>query len=465
MAQQARKNALSSQPLIFKLKEYRNTVKSIARLAIPITIGQLGLVLMGFADVVMLGRYNTVSMSSAGVGNAVFFLFSLIGIGTLYAVSTIISIAEGEGKPQQAIPVFFSSLWVSIILSAGLMGLNLVLYYNFDWFGQTPAISGLAKEYLWIVNFSLPALLFFNNGKQVMDGLGKTQISMYVTFFGLFLNVVLNNALIFGKYGAPEMGMAGAAWATVIARYAMAFLMLAWTWFHPRFIALKKMQSEVKSYVFSIFRIGFPVGFTYFFEIAAFSYALILAGRISELHSGAHQIAINLASITYMFVLGISAASSIIVGNHYGAKDAIGVRKAGFAAIGLTIAIEIVFAILFMVFNKEIPLIYTDDVKLLAMTPSLIILAAFFQISDGLQAVGAGALRGIKDTKITGIIALVAYWVFMMPGAYYLCFELKMGIEGIWIAFVVGLSFAATLLLHRFNYKTKAKRLVFEDES
>ena len=465
LAKQARKNAVSSHLLFFKLKEYRNTVKSIAKLAIPITIGQLGLVLMGFADVVMLGRYNTVSMSSAGVGNAVFFLLSLIGVGTLYGVSTIISIAEGEGKPQQAIPVFFSSIWVSFILSACLMGLNLILYYNFAWFGQSPAITDLAKEYLWIVNFSLPALLFFNNGKQVMDGLGKTQISMYVTFFGLLLNVLLNNALIFGNYGAPEMGMAGAAWATVIARYAMAILMLIWVWYHPRFIELKKIKSEVKSYVLSIFRIGFPVGFTYFFEIAAFSFALILAGRISELHSGAHQIAINLASITYMFVLGISAASSIVVGNHYGAKDALGVRKAGFAAIGLTIFIELVFAILFMVFNREIPLIYTDDVKLLAMTPSLIILAAFFQISDGLQAVGAGALRGIKDTKTTGIIALISYWLFMMPGAYYLCFKLKMGIEGIWIAFVIGLSFAATLLLYRFNYKTKAKRLVFEDES
>ena len=451
--------------MIFKIKEYRETVISIARLAIPITIGQLGLVLMGFADVVMLGRYNTVSMSSAGVGNAVFFLFSLIGIGTLYAVSTIISIAVGEGKPQQTIPVFFSSLWVSLLLSAGLMGLNLLLYFNFDWFGQTPAISKLAKEFLWIVNFSLPALLFFNNGKQVMDGLGKTQISMYVTFFGLALNVFLNYFLIFGNYGAPEMGMSGAAWATVISRYTMAVIMLLWTWFHPRFIELKKIKIEAKSYVWSILRIGFPVGFTYFFEIAAFSYALIMAGRISELHSGAHQIAINLASITYMFVLGVSAACSIVVGNHYGAKDALGVRKAGFAAIGLTVAIELVFAILFMVFNEEIPLIYTDDVKLLAMTPSLIILAAFFQISDGLQAVGAGALRGIKDTRITGIIALVAYWFFMMPGAYYLCFELNMGIEGIWISFVVGLSFAAALLLHRFNYKTKAKRLVFEDES
>ena len=268
--------------MIFKIKEYRETVISIARLAIPITIGQLGLVLMGFADVVMLGRYNTVSMSSAGVGNAVFFLFSLIGIGTLYAVSTIISIAVGEGKPQQTIPVFFSSLWVSLLLSAGLMGLNLLLYFNFDWFGQTPAISKLAKEFLWIVNFSLPALLFFNNGKQVMDGLGKTQISMYVTFFGLALNVFLNYFLIFGNYGAPEMGMSGAAWATVISRYTMAVIMLLWTWFHPRFIELKKIKIEAKSYVWSILRIGFPVGFTYFFEIAAFSYALIMAGRISE---------------------------------------------------------------------------------------------------------------------------------------------------------------------------------------
>jgi len=435
------------------------------RLALPITIGQLGMVLMGFADVVMLGEYETLSMSSAGVGNAVFFLFALIGVGTLYAVSTIISIAEGEDKPQQAIPVFYSSIWVSIGLSAFLMGINLLLYHYFHLFLQTEALTRLGREYLWIVNFSIPALLFFNNGKQLLDGLGKTRISMYVTFMGLLLNVALNKLLIFGQMGFPEMGLAGAAWATVIARYFMAILMLVWAWYHPRLQALKQLRIEYHSYILSILRIGLPVGLTYFFEIAAFSFALIMAGQISEVHSGAHQIAINLASITYMFVLGVSAACSIIVGNHYGAKDRTGIRRAGFAAIFLAVGIELIFALILLVFHKELPGIYTSDPRLLEITPMLIIFAAFFQLSDGLQAVAAGALRGIKDTKITGLIALLSYWLIMMPGAWWLCFPMGYGINGIWIAFVVGLSFAAAFLLYRFHRQTLGNTLVFGDET
>ncbi|MEZ4805533.1 MAG: MATE family efflux transporter [Bacteroidia bacterium] len=446
-----------------KLNTYTQFFKTIAKLAIPITIGQLGLVLMGFADIVMLGRYDTLAMSAAGVGNAVFFLFALIGIGTQYATSTLISIADGEGKSQQSIPIYKSSLWVTFVLSAVLMLVNVFFYYNFDVFGQTPDLTKSAKEYLWIINFSVPALLLFNCGKQVLDGLGKPNQSMIVTFIGLILNVILNDLFIYGHGGFPEMGLAGAAWASLSSRYLMALLMLLWVQFHPIIIHLKTKSIEAKSYFINILKIGLPIGFTYFFEIAAFSYALILAGRISELHSGAHQIAINLASITYMFVMGISAACNIVVGNHYGAKDQKGVRRSGFAAILLTIAIEGFFAIIFLIFNKDLPLIYTVDPILLEITPMLLVLSAFFQVSDGLQAVAAGALRGIKDTKVTGIIAFVSYWLIMMPGAYFLCFNLEMGINGIWLSFIIGLSFAAILLLYRFNTKTKLGRLKFDE--
>lgn len=420
---------------------------------------------MGFADVVMLGRYSTLAMSAAGVGNAVFFLFALIGIGTLYGVSTIVAIADGENKPQQAVPAFKSSLYASLLLSLFLMGLNVFFYYNFHLFGQTPELTRLGREYLWIVNFSVPALMYFNSGKQTLDGLGKTGVSMYVTIIGLLANVCLNYMLIFGKLGCPELGLAGAAWATVVSRYMMAVGMLILAWYHPRMQYLKLQFIEHKSYLMSIFRIGVPIGFTYFFEIAAFSFALIMAGMISELHSGAHQIAINLASVTYMFVMGISAACGIVVGNHYGAEDREGLRRAGTAAIMVTVSIELLFAAVFMIFSKELCAIYTNDEALLNMAPPLIFLAAFFQLSDGLQAVAAGALRGIKDTRTTGIIALVSYWLLMMPGAWLLCFNFNLGLEGIWIAFVVGLSIAACLLLLRFYAKTRAGKIVFAGES
>lgn len=423
-------------------------------------MGQLGLVLMGFSDVAMLGKYNTLSMSAAGFGNAVFFLFMLLGIGTMYAVSTITSIADGEDKPEQAIPIFHSSNAVALFLSTVLMLINFLVAENIGMFKQSPELGDLGRQYLEIVNFSVPALLFFNSGKQLLDGLGKTQMSMYVTFFGLLLNVFLNYLLIYGKFGAAEMGLAGAAWATVISRYAMAVLMMAWAWWHPLVKKFKKGKQYIRrSYFKEILKVGIPVGFTFFFEIAAFSIALIFAGQISNLHSAAHQIAINLASITYMFVTGIAAAGNIIVGNHFGAGDAQGLRRSGIATILLTVGIELFFALIFLIFYNQLPYIYTSDPELLAITPSLILLAALFQLSDGLQAVGAGVLRGIKDTKITSIIALVSYWGIMTPGAYYLCFKTSMGLEGVWLAFVIGLTFAAVLLLYRFHKITGSERI------
>lgn len=426
-------------------------------------MGQLGLVLMGFSDVVMLGKYDTLSMASAGFGNAVFFLFMLLGVGTMYAVSTITSIVDGENQPEQAIPIFKSSNAVALFLSIVLMGINYTVIYYRPVFDQSPEMNELGSEYLRIVNYSVPAMLFFNSGKQLLDGLGKTQMSMYVTFFALILNLILNYMLIYGEWGAPEMGLSGAAWATVISRYAMAIIMMIWAWWHPLVQSFKGKDSIVhKSYFAEILKVGIPVGFTFFFEIAAFSIALIFAGQISNLHAGAHQIAINLASITYMFVTGLAAAGNIIVGNHYGAADAEGLRRSGIATILLTIGIEIIFALIFLIFYKQLPYIYTQDAELLVLTPNLILLAAFFQLSDGLQAVGAGVLRGIKDTRISGIIAFVSYWIIMAPGGYYLCFHAGMGLEGIWLAFIVGLSFAAVLLLYRFHIKSKKLIQIFK---
>lgn len=465
--------------LFKRIASYHNIILSIAKLALPITIGQLGLILMGFSDIAMLGRLeSTVPMAAAGFGNAVFFLLMLIGVGSMYAVSTITSIADGEGKPQQALPIFYSSLRVALAMGIVLMLLNLVVLQFLDYFGQSPELTRMGGEFIRIVNYSAPALMLYNAGKQVMDGLGKTQLSMYVTFFALLLNLLLNYLLIWGHWGFPAMGMAGSAWATVISRYVMAVIMLLWAWFHPLMKTFRLMPVteanivdsheaviEKKNYFWTILRIGIPVGFTFFFEIAAFSYGLILAGTISDNHSAAHQVAINLASITYMFVMGIAAAANILVGNFYGAKDKEGVRRSGFAAILLTVGIELLFAIIFMLFNDELPYIYTDKPAVLVLAPGLIMLAAFFQLSDGLQAVAAGALRGIKDTKVTGIIAFVSYWVIMIPGAYYLCKFTPMGLNGIWLAFVIGLSFAAVLLTGRFYIKTKFNNLQFSDET
>ncbi len=187
-----------------------------------------------------------------------------------------------------------------------------------------------------------------------------------------------------------------------------------------------------------------------------------MCGWISEVHLAAHQIAINLASVTYMIITGIATGGNILVGNFYGARDRLGVRKAGFAAILLSLVVECVFALMFLLLSGELPKMYTNDVAVINMARELLFLAAFFQLSDGIQAVAAGVLRGIKDTRITGIIAFVSYWVIMVPGAYWLCFKLDWGIQGIWFAFIFGLTFAAIWLIMRFFNKSDYYSLTFE---
>ena len=443
-------------PFILKAED-KHYWKQLIRLAFPITMGQLGIVLMGVVDVVMLGRFNTNAMSAAGVGSAVFFLTALLGMGTLQAVSTLISISVGEGKPAQSLLIFKQSFLVALILLIGILGLNYFLYLHFYWFKQVPEIERLAQTYFKVATYSLPAVLLFNNGKYFLDGLGKTAIAMWVTILGLLLNIGLNYILIYGHFGFQAMGLLGAVWATVIARYVMAVVMLIWAWWHPMVQALKAATVELESYRKTLFKIGLPIGFTYFFEIAAFSSALIIAGQLSALHAGAHQIAINLASITYMFVVGISTATTILVGNHYGAKDAIGIKRITKVSLQLTILIEGLFALFIFLLKDIIPSWYTNDHALLSMTPSLLIMAALFQISDGVQAVGAGVLRGMKDTFVSGIIAFVAYWLLMIPGAYF--WSKSHGIIGIWTAMVSALTLAAILMVLRLLIQLKSIHL------
>ncbi len=446
-----------------KIKTYKALFGETIRLAYPITFGQLGLVLMGAIDTIMLGRLSTDIMDAAAVGNAIFFLIMLIGMGTLYAVGTFTAIANGEKNPQQAIPIFHSSIRISLYLSLAIFLVNILLYYNFDILEQTPAVTAGGAQFLLIVNWGVPTVMLYNSGKQLLDGLGKTNTSMYVTFFGISLNILLNWIMIFGHWGCEPMGLVGSAWATNISRLAMAIIMLACAWYHPFVKQLKLLKIEYKRYDWDILKTGLPIGFTFFFEMAAFTAGLIMSGWIDETNQGAHQIAINLASITYMFITGIAAAGGIIVGNYYGAKDKIGVRKAGFASIVLGLGTELIFALLFIFMGGILPLIYTTDKGVIEIAQRLLFLAAFFQLSDGLQAVGAGVLRGIKDTKITGIIAFVSYWIIMVPGAYFLCFKLNWGIEGIWFAFIVGLTFAAIWLITRFYNQSLYHNLEFEE--
>jgi MATE family multidrug resistance protein len=445
--------------------KYFKSAREAMQLAMPIIAGQLGMILMGFFDTVQIGNLGADYIAASGVGNTVYWISTLLGLGILMAVSPLVSEARGAQKDWQAIGIYQSGIKIALVVSIVFTGMVALVALQFGWLGQTPKITALAAEFLLLVNIGTPAIMFATLYKQLLDGMGRTSIGMWVNIFALVLNVWLNWLLIYGHWGLPAMGISGAAIANVISRVAMLIALYLFVRFDQQVYQLKieydrAHSDEHNDYSAAILRIGIPYGLQMFFEVAAFGVAQIMAGWLGNTYSAAHQMAINLASITFMITTGLSSAGTIMTGYHFGAKNQSGIRIAAITVVLLTFTFELTFAGLFIFFNEPLATLYTNNITLLAVAPGLILLAAFFQLSDGLQSVASGLLRGIQDVKIPSAMAFVSYWLIMIPACYLLAFTVGYGVKGIWIGFIIGLSFAAIILLLRFRWVLQ--RLVFE---
>lgn len=428
-------------------------------LALPIIAGQLGQVLMGFFDTVQIGGLGHEYIAGSGFANNVYFTLNLLGMGILFAISTLVSEVRGEKQEWKIIAVHRSGIRVALVLSVIFTAAMWLLIQHIDIFGQAERVNGIAVRFLNILNFSTVFLFLYTAAKQLLDGMGRTKIGMSITIGGLVLNVLLNWVLIYGHLGFPRMEIEGAAIATTISRALMTISILLVIWKDKQVQQLRKEYFSglypILSYVKQILTIGIPAGLQFFWEVAAFGAAQVMTGWLGIAHEAAHQIAIGLASITFMVLTGISAAANILTGYSFGAKDREGIRLAGQAVFITTVGIEIVFTLFFITCHTLLPHLYTDNAIVIGMASSMLILAAFFQVSDGLQAVAAGALRGIQDVRIPSIIAFVTYWLLMIPMCYVLAFKAGLGLEGIWIGFIIGLTATAVLQLIRFSYISK----------
>jgi len=445
--------------------QYFKSAREAMQLAMPIIAGQLGMILMGFFDTVQIGRLGADHIAATGVGSTVYWISTLLGLGTLMAVSPLVSEARGAQKDWRAIGIYKSGLKVALGISVLFLLVVYIVTLFFHHLGQETQVADLAIKYLIVLNLGTPTIMFATLYKQLLDGMGRTSVGMWVNILALLLNVLLNWLLIYGNWGFPAMGISGAAIASVMARTAMLIALYLFVRFDKQ---IQQLQADYDSaiteqhndYSAAILRIGIPYGLQMFFEIAAFGIAQIMAGWLGKTYSAAHQMAINLASITFMITAGLSAAGTIMTGYHFGAKNKPDIRVAAITVVILTFMFELTFAGLFMVFNQPLATLYTDDTTLLAVAPGLIFLAAFFQLSDGLQSVASGLLRGIQDVKIPSVMAFISYWLIMIPACYLLAFTFGYGVKGIWIGFIIGLSFAASVLLLRFHWVLK--RLAFE---
>lgn len=434
---------------------YRLKIKEALTLALPIIAGQLGQVLMGFFDTVQIGGLGHEYIAASGFANGLYWMIVLLGMGVLFAVSPLVSEAFGEGQGYRSIGILKSSVVVSFILTIVFM---IVIYFLTAYLPKlkhSATDNLLAGQFLRIVNFSTGGIFFFMAGKQFLDGMGRTKVGMIITFGGLLLNVFLNWVLIYGRLGMPKLGIQGAAIATTTARIVMTIAIFVFIW---RDAQIRQLRKEFKQHVDEslifikpILFIGVPAGLQFFWEVAAFNAGQIMSGWISTEAEAAHMIAIGLASITFMVLTGISAAGTIMIGYSLGARDRQGMRIAGNTILLLCVAFELIFATVFFTCHSLLPHLYTDNAAVISLASSMLILAAFFQISDGLQAVAAGALRGMQDVRFPAVIAFISYWLVMIPACYILTFPMHLGLKGIWVGFIMGLTVAAVLQLIRFR--------------
>ncbi|MCU0326797.1 MAG: MATE family efflux transporter [Spirosomaceae bacterium] len=440
-------------------KEYTTEINKTLKLAFPIMVAQLGVVLMGITDNLMVGRFiGKIGLGASGIANSIAFLIGSIAVGGMSVVAPLISKAKAENNPAEINRLFRASikaaLWFGLIL--GIIGWVCVVC--FDVFRQSPEISDSAPAFLTIIVISNIFLFVFAAAKQLSDGLSHTHVAMIITFSGLLLNVFFNYLLINGVWGLPALGLHGAAVATLFVRILMSIGILIYIYQNPLFrqyLGEQFNSLKTNDLVIQIFKLGVPSGLQFFFEIAAFSLAVVMMGWLGENQLAAHQIAINIASATYMMASGIGVAGGIRVGEGRGLRNKHHIGVSGNVAYGVVVVFMLFCMLMIICFDRFFVESYIKDAAVIEIAIRLMVIAAIFQLSDGIQVVALGTLRGLSDVNIPTVITMFAYWGVSLPLGYYLAFNQKM--EGVWYGLLAGLTASAVLLTSRFYYLLKRR--------
>ena len=430
-------------------------------------LGMLGHTFVAFADNVMVGQLGTAELAAVSLGNSFVFIAMSLGIGFSTAITPLVAEADSANNISQGKNAFKHGLILCTFLSVLLFLIILLLKPLMYYMDQPKEVVELAIPYLNYVALSLIPLIIFQALKQFSDGLSNTKYPMYATILANVINIVLNYLLIFGSFGFPKLGIVGAAIGTLFSRIIMVYFI--WMIFKSKdkfrpYITnfnFKKIEQKISA---KLFNLGFPSALQMFFEVGIFTAAIWLSGVLGKNPQAANQIALNLSSMTFMVGIGLSVAAMVRVGNQKGLNDFISLRRIAFSIFFLTFIIEIIFASFFLIFRDWLPTLYIDgdtlvniddNKEVVLIASKLLLVAAFFQIFDGLQVAILGALRGLQDVKIPAFITFISYWIVGFPVSYYLGLYTSLESVGIWIGLFTGLLVASILLYIRFNYLSK----------
>lgn len=432
---------------------FPNEYKVLARLAVPVLIGQVGLTLQNVADNIMVGQHSTAELAAAGFVNNMFMLALLLTIG--YSVGAVSQIGAyyARGEKPRIVEVLLSSI-VTDTAQGLLMCLALVgLYFALPHMGQPAELLPLMRPYLVIQICSLPFMFVAGAFKQFTDSINDTEVAMITMLIGNVWNVVFNWLLIFGHAGFPEMGIEGAAWATFSSRVLILVLTLGVFFLRPKYkeyVALCRTSRPHRDDMLKLNRLGWPIAIQTGLEAASFTVVAVFMGWLGTNVLAAHQVMLSITNLIFMFYLGIATAVAIRVSNHNGRGNLRGVRQAAFAGWQIIFCVGVVLNCVTFYFRGSIAMLFTDNAEVAAIVATLIWPLILYQLGDGIQTTFVNALRGLGDVKMLVPYSSIAYLVVSLPLSYLLGIALGWGPFGIWMAFPFGLTTAAVLYLRRF---------------
>jgi multidrug resistance protein, MATE family len=437
------------------------------RLAYPIILGMLGHTLIGIVDNFMVGNLGSTELAAVSLGNSFIFIGLSLGIGFSTAITPLVSEADAEKDDNKIRTIFHHGLLLCTILGIVIFVLIVLSKPIMNLMDQPEAVVKLATPYIDWVAFSLIPVVIFQGYKQFADGLSQTKYSMYAIYLANVVHFFFNYVLIYGVWGFPKLGILGAALGTVISRIMMLVFMhfiLRKNAAFKRYFKNFSFKEIKKSILKKIIDLGLPSAMQMLFEVTLFTAAIWLSGSLGKNSQAANQIALTMASTTFMFAMGFSVAAMIRVSNQKGLRDYKKLIVVARSIFLLTIMFETVFGLFFVISHNYLPHLFLnmndsaqtlDNMEIIIIASKLLLVASVFQISDGIQVVVLGALRGLQDVKVPMYITFVAYWLLGFPVSFYLGRHTSLGATGIWIGLLAGLSSAALFLYIRFAGLTK----------
>jgi MATE family multidrug resistance protein len=423
---------------------------ALARLAAPAAVAQVGSMLMGTVDTLMVGRVGRDALAAAAIGNAFFYAVILMGQGVVHGIDPLVSQAHGAGDGKAAALAMQRGMVVALIMSVPLVVLLGFTEEILILAGQQPDLAAAAQTYIAVQIPSLPFFFVFLALRQYLQGRALMRPGMWVMAIANVLNVGFNSVLIFGGLGIPALGLLGAGMATCLSRMVTLILLVGWVLhfrLHEGAWLPWSRKALTPSALFLIWKTGWPVAVQMSLEVWAFSFGTLIAGTINATALAAHAIVLNMASMSFMMALGISQGVVTRVGNLIGAGQRVRAQRAAWVGLSLGAGAMSLAGGLFFVLRDWLPTLYTPDMSLVAVCSSILPIAAAFQIFDGTQAIGCGVLRGMGRTLPAAGFNLLGYWVLGLPVGWWLVRHGGHGLAGIWWGFVLGLAVVALLLV------------------